>query len=393
MPTRSRNLAAALGGTIANNVFGTDGSRSGAGITVYDYDSNGALLLTDNSSFADGSLHYLTNQRELYVWDDNESKFYQLDEISDDKLGGGSSNIQGSNYGYNAGGRQPGLSNVIDKFSLTSDNNATDVGDLVTSREEGSSNSSTTHGFTGGGDGSPTDPTSVESFAFASDGNATSVGDLLVTRRSGSSSSSSTDGYIAGGYIPSPAPTGNIEKFSLSSDADGVTVANLLASTNRMSGQTSSTHGYAAGGMYNDTGNTNIIQKYSHSVDENATDVGDLVSTVRQNTGTSSTTHGYVAGGRSGNPGYNYVDIQKFPFASDANATDVGDLTEPGIEGPSAGVSSTTYGYHSAYANIPVSPYTTTGDNISKYLFASDGNATDVGALTVMRSIASAAQY
>ena len=49
--------------------------------------------------------------------------------------GGG---FQGSNYGYTSGGATPGVSDTIDKFSFTSDSNATDVGDLFEARLGGS---------------------------------------------------------------------------------------------------------------------------------------------------------------------------------------------------------------------------------------------------------------
>ena len=40
--------------------------------------------------------------------------------------------FQGENYGYSSGGNDGSVyTNVIDKFSLTSDANATDVGDMV----------------------------------------------------------------------------------------------------------------------------------------------------------------------------------------------------------------------------------------------------------------------
>ena len=43
--------------------------------------------------------------------------------------------FQGSNFGYTSGGAAPTPSNVIDKFSFTSDGNASDVGDLTVARE------------------------------------------------------------------------------------------------------------------------------------------------------------------------------------------------------------------------------------------------------------------
>jgi hypothetical protein len=75
-------------------------------------------------------------------------------------------------------------------------------------------------------------------------------------------------------------------------------------------------------------------------------------------------------------------EIDKFPFASDANATNVGNLSEV-IYGV-AGQSSTTFGYSSAGQSLKPPLYAAT-NTIEKFPFAADGNATDVGDLTVAR--------
>ena len=53
-------------------------------------------------------------------------------------------------HGYASGGN-PGNSNVIDKFSFTTDGDATDVGDLSLGRQSLTGQSSTTHGYSSGG--------------------------------------------------------------------------------------------------------------------------------------------------------------------------------------------------------------------------------------------------
>ena len=80
---------------------------------------------------------------------------------------------------------------------------------------------------------------------------------------------------------------------------------------------------------------------------------------------------GYVGGGYALGGVVNTID--KFSFAADGNATDVGDLTVARF-GPS-GQSSTASGYSSGgHPNR----FTT----IDKFPFAADANATDVGDLT-----------
>ena len=91
--------------------------------------------------------------------------------------------FQGSNYGYSSGGEFPGgTSNVIQKFPFSSDGNATDVGDLIDSRQEPAGQSSTASGYVSGGQPGAVDKSVIQKFPFASDSNATDVGDLTVAR-------------------------------------------------------------------------------------------------------------------------------------------------------------------------------------------------------------------
>ena len=77
--------------------------------------------------------------------------------------------------------------------------------------------------------------------------------------------------------------------------------------------------------------------------------------------------------------------IDKFSFATDGNATDVGDLTVGRQTG--AGSSSTTHGY-SAGGYGPG-----TSNIIDKFPFSTDANATDVGDLTLGRYQGAGQQY
>ena len=96
--------------------------------------------------------------------------------------------------------------------------------------------------------------------------------------------------------------------------------------------------------------------------------------------------YGYTSGGYPYPSGATNI-IDKFSFASaTANATDVGDLTVArSIPG---GQSSTTHGYTSGGFLYPNSV-----NIIDRFSFATDGNATDVGDLTAARQIAAGQQY
>jgi hypothetical protein len=292
--------------------------------------------------------------------------------------------FQGSNYGYASGGSDSSsIFNITEKFSFTSDGNATDVGDLTQARGGAAGQSSSVSGYTSGGnlDVFPSVNTvnTSDKFPFASDGNATDVGDLTQSRDDTSGQSSSTSGYTSGGYAPIIVNT--IDKFPFASDNNATDVGDLTVARGRTAGQSSSVSGYTSGGygpVY-----SNTIDKFPFASDGNATDVGDLTGTVGQvkqfPAGQSSTVSGYTSGGHS--PSLTTID--KFPFASDSNATDVGDITVARFS--MAGQSSTASGYTSGgYETINI---------IDKFPFSSDANATDVGDLTQGRWGIAGQQY
>ena len=239
--------------------------------------------------------------------------------------GSGSSS---STHGYNAGGYNGGTINVIDKFQFNTSNNATDVGDLSTGRQSPAQCNSETYGYVGGGSGVPY-TNGIEKWAFASDGNATAVGYLgpSATATPGIGAASATHGYYAGPY------TGGgsnfiIEKYTFSIDANSTDVGDLTARVMAAypGGASSTTHGYVAGGNQGGAPNVNVIDRWSFSTDGNATDVGDLTAGIGNAGGSSSITHGYVFGGTG-------LRIEKWLYAASSSGTDVGDLvSESGTE-------------------------------------------------------------
>ena len=132
-----------------------------------------------------------------------------------------------------------------------------------------------------------------------------------------------------------------------------------------------------------------IIDKFPFATNDDATDVGDLTVARMGVTGQSSDVSGYTSGGYSVPLSpfiYNNV-IDKFPFATNGNATDVGDLTVArfGLTGQSSNVS----GYASGGFIAPPAPAPLRYSNvIDKFPFATNANATDVGDLTQSRRFA-----
>ena len=309
---------------------------------------------------------------------------HKIDSADIVSAGGGSSfSIQGSTYGYNM------ETFAIDRFSLVSDGNAVDQGDLTASSPvTGGMGKSSTHAYRAGGyvssaavnsvqawpmsaigdavaqpatlsvarynlNSGPIQPSAgdfvfyfggrtptasdvVDKHPIAADASGTDVGDLYQQQYYVVGSPSGTDGYLNGKNSPGGAPTYaganvNIYKIPFASYSitdTGYDVLNENDGTYSAACH-SSTHSYQMGG-YIPTGGINVIGKYPFAADANSTDVGDLTSTRYSNAGNSSTTHGYSSGGRENptlpSPVSVYNIIDKFPFASDGNATDVGDL-------------------------------------------------------------------
>ena len=99
------------------------------------------------------------------------------------EAGAGSSS---ATYGYTYGGYPQ--NNVIEKYSFTSDGNSTDVGDAtsVGNFASAAGHSSETYGYwAGGGPWAPTGGVHniIEKYSYTTDANATDVGDLFEARR------------------------------------------------------------------------------------------------------------------------------------------------------------------------------------------------------------------
>ena len=285
---------------------------------------------------------------------------------------------QGSNYGYCVGGLAGSpppnvLSDVVDRYSFTSDGNASDVGNLTSVAYGGYGHSSLTHGFYMGGYVTPSGDTSIQSFAFASGGNTVDTGaDMLSGKYYGASCHTATHGYNVGGANVPSVELNVIARYAFASASNEVDVGDKTITTRACSGASSETYGYSCGGQPASGPYSDVIDKFQFGSSANATDVGNLVTGEKRNAGQSSTTHGYAS-----SVGGTVYTIVKWTFASDNNATSVGNILTRSAQSPGASCS-TTYGYNhgGAYPGVNI---------IDKFPFASDTNSTDVGDLTVGR--------
>ena len=369
-------------GVDASRITGALGAFDGSALTGISGNitkTSSDPTITDNPSSA-GGLHLNTTTGEMFVCTDNATN-----ENVWVNVGGGSGDIftfQGRISGYVSGGYDNDISsatNVIEKFSLTSDGNTNNVGDLTVARNAVAGQTSSIHGYSSGG--SPGILNVIDKFSFTTDGDATNISDLTVARYYVAGQSSETHGYTSGGNSGGPIHD-EIDKFSFASNDNATDVGNLTVPRNGHAGQNSTTYGYSSGGHI--PGVTDVIDRFSFASNGNATNVGVLTISRRYvgANGQSSTTYGYTSGGVE--PAYDRID--KFSFASNNDATDVGNLTP--ARGHTAGQSSTTDGYCcGGYTG------SSTIDRIDKFSFASNNDSTYVGDLASNKSIAAGQQY
>ena len=168
------------------------------------------------------------------------------------------------------------LADDIQKIATASDANGVRTGDLTNNHTQGTAHTSETHGYSAGGyttSNSAAVTDVIERYSLSSDENASDVGDLTVTRRACNGMSSSTHGYSSAG-----APTTNvIDKYQFSASANATDVGDLTVSQQKSGASSSTTHGYSADGG-NSGGGSNQIEKISFSSDGNASDIGNLTN-------------------------------------------------------------------------------------------------------------------
>lgn len=124
--------------------------------------------------------------------------------------------------------------NIIDYFTIASTGNASDFGDLSTSRDVRATISNGVRSVMGGGANAPADqgavaasPTNIiEYVTITSTGNATDFGDLTVARSYGGGTSSSTRGTYMGGRAP--AASNIIDYITIASTGDATDYGDLV---------------------------------------------------------------------------------------------------------------------------------------------------------------------
>ena len=281
------------------------------------------------------------------------------------------------------------MTNIIDYVTIETLGDATDFGD-ISERRSGSatSNGETDRGVYGGGQtGSPpSTPVHNEIFyiTISTPGNASDFGDLTSSRTqvSATSNTSNDRGVWFGGYTGSGtsnvidyitvSSTGNATDFGDTSTVGAQDTSACSSGTNE--------RGIFSGG--NRTSLSNVIDYITISTPSNATDFGDLLAAASFTASCDNQTNdrGVMSGGYAGS----HQDvIQYVTITSLGNSADFGDLSQPwyGAEGTGNGTGERGLfagGYpDTGGVNSPVIQYITIN---------SAGDAADFGDMTVERS-------
>ena len=276
------------------------------------------------------------------------------------------------------GGSQPGNTNAIEYFSITSQGNTFVFGDLTESRRGVGACASSTRGIFAGGGGSPNPAftNTIEFVTISSEGNSVSFGDLDDPRRNIEGLSSQTRGVFSGGS--KPAIDNVIEFITIASLGDAQNFGDLQAGEDRVFLTTaeSTTRGLFAGGYGGPSplNGVNTIGYITIASTGDAQNFGDLFTGSYSNAGTSSNTRAVFAGGADG-PGAGDMQnvIEYVTIATLGNAQDFGDLT-----GANENIRGTSNKVRGVFAGGYQPGFTNTMQYIT---ISSTGNAQDFGDL------------
>lgn len=290
---------------------------------------------------------------------------------------------------YAQGGQQAGNQayDRIDRWSVSADTNATDVGNLAQISMYNCGATSGTDGFCCTSAAAYPAVTGIQKYSYAAaTTNASSHGDV-VTANSGShghSDMSAQFGYKNGGH----GANVNKQRFAFAANTTATNVGNLSTHHHQGGGSQDLTHGYSQSG-YNQPENADITQidRFAFASTVDSVDCGDVtVGRGGIDNAVSSTTKGYLVGGYSiGSGGYSNI-IDSHTYASSITAADIGDLAQTNQGNGAAG--STDYGY--AFGGQPPA----TLNNIWKFSYASGTqNGADIADLTLARVYVSGTQH
>ena len=295
-----------------------------------------------------------------------------------------------SGRGMFAGGD---FNNIIDRITISTQGNAVDHGDLTTNKSQTSATASRTRGLLMGGSNPQASPdtftNTMDFWSISSEGNASDFGDLTSKASYLAATGNQTRAVRLGGTGPSPrqnimdyveiATTGNaidfgdlfnggggasnicnsvraincgnlyptngynkLETFNIPTTGNGVFFGNLQQPNNweNFAGGGNSIRGVFAGGYVYPSGFTSIIEYITIATLGDSQEFGDLTSAKPLGDSGASNPTRIVFGGGQDPAGTNATEY--ISLATGGNAVDFGDLTQARYRRP--GVVSNSHG-------------------------------------------------
>jgi len=266
---------------------------------------------------------------------------------------------------------------VLHYVNIHTTGNSIDFGSLLIQRYATTGScSSNTRALVAGGWISPTSTDTIEYFTMASNAQAIDFGNLAQAEYAMLSCSSSTRGLFTGSY-QAPSNTAQIDYVEIGTTGNALDFGDMSGVTRYGGcGLSSPTRGIFAGGRakgtvgpYSTNAGTHEIDFVSIAAKGNSTDFGDMTFNGGYCGGISNTTRGIIGGARQPAT-VNNIDM--ITIASTGNAVHFGDLTV-------ARAGSQTGSTQTRGVFIGGSPTADTRKTIDYITISSSGNAIDFG--------------
>jgi len=214
--------------------------------------------------------------------------------------------------------------NTIDYITIATTGNATDFGDLLTTKKSMGSVSDGEKGvFAGGGGAGSTD--TIEYITIATTGNATDFGNLTAGRDSHNGGCSNG---VRGVFVAGEGGDTVIDYITIATTGNATDFGDTLSSTFRHTSTSDAIRGLIGSGSTSYTSVSSVIQYITIDTTGNATDFGDLTVNRETPTSTCNGTIAVFVGGRIYSGAYTFFNtIEYVTVQTTGNAVDFGDLT------------------------------------------------------------------
>ena len=261
-----------------------------------------------------GAIRFNTDSNKPELWDGSQWAEFQLSTPNLAQSG----DVSPGARGLVAGGG-PGSSNVITAVNLASAGRNFDFANLTNSTRSGGCGSSNTRAIAGGGL-TPSVTNVINIWTIASQSNATDFGDLIDKVRSTAGVSNSVRVTFAGG-LDDPSLHNDIQTVLFASNGSTIDFGTLTSARSHTSGIANQVRAVIAGGET--PGKVNTIDFFNLATGQDAQDFGDLSSTRSSITPTGDTTRGVFMGGE---PGFTNI-MEYVTISTTGNAANFGDLS------------------------------------------------------------------